>query len=92
MGGYKVSRPPKTTRFCVICNKRTKWKYNPITGHSECSKCGSRFTQNPLARKKRLYWCPGECGRSVIAEKGIGTNYTYQCRRCNKTFKKEELI
>ena len=29
-------------RFCVNCNKKTKFKFNHIFRHSECSICGFR--------------------------------------------------
>jgi len=92
MGGYKMPIPPKTRRFCVFCRRKTKWKYNPVTGHSECQECGAKFSKNPMGRRIRLYWCPHDCGRSVIAVKDVGTNYKYVCTRCGRVFKKEELI
>lgn len=36
-------RPPKTSRFCVVCDCMTVWEYNPGVFHSECVVCGSRF-------------------------------------------------
>ena len=38
--------PPSSHRHCLYCDKVTKFKYNRLIGHSECIKCGCRFTKN----------------------------------------------
>lgn len=34
--------PPDTKRLCLVCEKITKWRYNPKITHSECKECGCR--------------------------------------------------
>jgi hypothetical protein len=34
--------PPKTKRMCPVCEKETKFKYDPVIGHSRCEECGGR--------------------------------------------------
>jgi len=36
------SCPPTTERFCLVCNKMRRFKYNKFIGHSECKVCGCR--------------------------------------------------
>jgi len=38
-------KPPKTKRFCINCEKETKFEYNRNIGHSECCECGFRFAK-----------------------------------------------
>ena len=38
-----VVRPPVTNRFCLQCEAKTSFRYNPTIGHSECCRCGGRF-------------------------------------------------
>jgi hypothetical protein len=33
--------PPLEDRYCGICDKITKWKYNRVIGHGQCTECGS---------------------------------------------------
>jgi len=39
--------PPKSRRFCGVCEKNTVWSYNKIIGHSECCQCGNRYGSDP---------------------------------------------
>ena len=39
------TRPPMSKRFCLLCEKMRDFKYNRMTGHSECSYCGSSFAR-----------------------------------------------
>ena len=39
-------KPPKTTRFCINCNKITRFEYNSNVLHSECTECGCRNSIN----------------------------------------------
>jgi hypothetical protein len=34
--------PPKRMKYCEICEKETKWKFNPKIFHSECQECFCR--------------------------------------------------
>lgn len=36
----KKKIPPKTMRYCFNCEKKTKFKFDRIIGHSYCSECG----------------------------------------------------
>lgn len=47
MKTMRPTRPPKSTRYCPVCEENTKWKYNPLIGHSCCTECGSRFGKRP---------------------------------------------
>lgn len=42
----KKQIPPKSIRYCLICDKETTYKYNPTITHSCCVKCGNRFGVN----------------------------------------------
>ena len=33
----------KTTRICLVCNEKRKFRYQKLIGHSECVVCGNRF-------------------------------------------------
>ena len=39
--------PPKTERFCVACERVTKWSYNRNISHSQCCKCGGQYGTDP---------------------------------------------
>ena len=39
--------PPKTIRFCVTCEKETKWAYNRNVTHSQCCQCGGGYGTDP---------------------------------------------
>lgn len=45
----KKQIPPLTIRFCLVCNKETYFKHNPIIGHSECTICGARFASKYIS-------------------------------------------
>lgn len=49
-------KPPKTRRYCLVCDKTTEFEYMKALGHSECVECGGRFAINPdyvdMLRKK----------------------------------------
>lgn len=32
--------PPKTIRYCPVCEEKTEFKYDSCIGHSECEECG----------------------------------------------------
>lgn len=44
-GLKKLKQPPKTKRWCCLCEGKTKHEYNRGKLHSECIECGS-FTPN----------------------------------------------
>lgn len=44
--------PPKTTRYCGICKKKTTWEFNPNIGHSQCQECGYRRVSDKLINYK----------------------------------------
>lgn len=49
--------PPDRDKFCLNCNRTTRWKYNPEYGHSECTECGCRFTKRKVQEiKKKKPW------------------------------------
>jgi hypothetical protein len=33
--------PPLESRYCLICDNITRWKYNRAIGHGCCTECGS---------------------------------------------------
>jgi len=39
--------PPKSKRFCVMCEKETLWAYNRNIGHSSCNECGGHYGTDP---------------------------------------------
>lgn len=41
-------RPPETIRYCKVCLENTKWIYNHLLSHSECSVCGFRIVSDKL--------------------------------------------
>lgn len=47
----KIIKPPKSTRFCINCERRTVFKYNPTVLHSECVECGFRYGKNKIFNK-----------------------------------------
>jgi len=38
-----MDKPPRTRRFCPVCDSITSFIFNKVIGHSECSECGARF-------------------------------------------------
>ena len=44
--------PPQTVRYCLHCQKNTKFKYDHFIGHSYCSECGrsSQFSTKKLIK------------------------------------------
>lgn len=36
-------------RYCLKCNRSTKFRYNRNIGHSECTICGWRFVGGDVA-------------------------------------------
>ena len=40
--------PPKSIRFCLNCERDTKWEFNQNIGHSECLECGGRKCIHPI--------------------------------------------
>lgn len=38
---------PHSVRYCVVCMKATRFEYNKLSGHSECTYCGGRFPKHP---------------------------------------------
>lgn len=45
--------PPETKRYCLNCEKVTKFRYDHFIGHSYCSKCGrsSQFAKRPKPKE-----------------------------------------
>ena len=41
------TKPPKTKRFCVACERITLWAYNRNVGHSQCCTCGGQYGTDP---------------------------------------------
>lgn len=50
----KRSKPPKSRRYCLACQKRTSFRYDKIVGHSRCCECGGalskRFTPKEVEK------------------------------------------
>jgi hypothetical protein len=46
--------PPKETRYCIICDKFTLWKYNKGLGHGQCIECGSLSLYSGLNKEDVL--------------------------------------
>lgn len=44
--------PPTSKRFCLYCDKITKFKYNPSICHSCCVICGSHFSKTKRRKNK----------------------------------------
>lgn len=36
-----MEKPPKTIRYCLICDKPRKFIYDPNVGHSRCEDCNN---------------------------------------------------
>lgn len=49
----KQPHPPRTKRYCVNCERMTFFKYNPNVTHSECLRCGGRYSlrKEPVVKK-----------------------------------------
>lgn len=67
---YK-NRPPKTTRYCRICLKNTKWIYNYILGHSQCSVCGYRKNLDELINYEGKIVKIDNASKENVRKKGI---------------------
>ena len=39
--------PPKSKRFCTVCEKETTWSYDRAIGHSRCCMCGGQYGSDP---------------------------------------------
>jgi len=48
-------KPPNTSRYCIICDRVTSWKYNRTIGHSQCSECGSTSLYAAQDKKNAEY-------------------------------------
>jgi hypothetical protein len=37
--------PPPTKRYCLVCQRMTRWRFNPAIKHSKCTICLAPSTQ-----------------------------------------------
>ena len=80
--------PPESQRKCDNCNKITTWRYNPGTGHSQCTICGWARWPIPISK---LVVCT-KCGGNNIYKIGpltlekYGLVRVYYCRDCKEEF------
>ena len=67
-----MPHPPKTRRYCVVCNRMTDFIYNRTIGHSDCKECGARFgkKEDPKLKPKPKICKIGEsCDKFKIGDK-----------------------
>ena len=48
----KTSKPPRTKRYCMACEKITEFTYNQRRLHSECIECGGTWARRPNEKDK----------------------------------------
>ena len=47
--------PPMIRKYCMSCERITKFKYNPSIGHSQCTICGWRKIPIITTRGSHVY-------------------------------------
>ena len=48
------TRPPKSKRWCLYCDKLRTFVYDRFVGHSACKSCGCRFTKKPEDKENQV--------------------------------------
>ena len=48
----KKKGPPPTERYCLFCERKIKFVYNHVIGHSECVECGGRDARRDSPKSK----------------------------------------
>jgi hypothetical protein len=59
-----------TNRFCLQCQSKTTWQYDPTIKHSRCKKCGadSRFAYKNRANAKKELKKIDACQETTIQD------------------------
>jgi hypothetical protein len=49
-----IGQPPDSERFCLSCQRKTTWRYNPVVGHSRCTECGGSYSTKEEVPEEKL--------------------------------------
>ena len=65
----EYTNPQQTKRYCMLCEKMRRFKYDRFVGHSACVFCGSRISKKEPPKKKGEFKCTN-CKRRFVSRVG----------------------